>query len=79
MTNHLVAGTLSISKDRFEAFKNAIQHHEKIEILKTHTDDDGDEYIHFYIEITSVLSLLYIFHAGMNLGSEAMAKALLNK
>ena len=77
MHNNLVAGTLVLGKDRFEVFRKAIKDFEKIEIIKEHTDDDGGgEYVHFYFEITSVVSILSIFHAGIDLGSKTMANAL---
>jgi len=79
MINNLVAGTLVLLKSRFEIFQKAIQHHEKIEIIKEYTDESGDEYVHFQIEVTSVISLLFVFHAGVEFGSESMAKALIGK
>ena len=79
MINNSVAGTLVLLKSRFEIFQKAIQHHEKLEIIKEYTDENGDECVHFQIEVTSVISLLFVFHAGIELGSESMAKALINK
>lgn len=79
MINNQIAGTLVLLKSRFETFQKAIQHHEKIEILKEYTDEDGNDCVHFYLEITSVVSLLFIFHAGIELGSDSMAKAFINK
>jgi hypothetical protein len=76
MHNHLVAGTLALGKDRFETFRNAIKDFEKIEVIKEDTDEDDKEYVHFYFEITSVVSILSIFHAGIDLGSKTMANAL---
>ena len=79
MINNQIAGTLVLLKSRFEAFQKAIQHHEKIEILKEYIDESGDECVHFSVEITSLISVLFIFHAGIELGSNSMAKALINK
>jgi hypothetical protein len=79
MINNSVVGTLVLLKSRFEVFQKAIQHHEKIEIIKEYTDENGEECVHFHIEVTSVISLLFVFHAGIELGSESMAKALINK
>lgn len=78
MINNQIAGTLVLLKGRFEVFQKAIQHHEKIEILKEYTDENGDECVHFYLEVTSVVTLLFIFHAGIELGSNSMAEALTN-